>query len=69
MLAACLSKQATKAVFILRRKTMKNTTQLIRKCLPALALISSSLFLSPAQAQNTMTFQDIYNKFSRSDAK
>lgn len=43
---------------------MKNMTQLIKKCLPVLALISSSFFFSSAQAQDTMTFQEIYKTAS-----
>lgn len=39
---------------------MKPTTSFIKKSLPALAAISSLLFFSPAQAQDTMTFQEIY---------
>lgn len=39
---------------------MKLTTNFIKKSLPALAAISSLLFFSPAQAQDTMTFQEIY---------
>lgn len=43
---------------------MTNTTPFIKKCLPALALASSFLFFSPAQAQDNMTFQEIYNTTS-----
>lgn len=39
---------------------MKPTTSFIKKSLPVLAAISSLLFFSPAQAQDTMTFQEIY---------
>ncbi len=39
---------------------MKLMTNFIKKSLPALAVASSFLFFSLAQAQDTMTFQEIY---------
>lgn len=43
---------------------MKTTTNFIKKSLPALAIASSFLFFSLAQAQDTMTFQEIYKTTS-----
>lgn len=40
---------------------MNAMTNFIKKCLPAVALISSSFFFSPVYAQDTMTFQEIYS--------
>ena len=40
---------------------MNAMTNFIKKCLPAVALISSSFFFSPVYAQDTMNFQEIYS--------